>query len=102
MPDRSPATDRGNRAETADGGYFASLAQGRYLLVTTFRPKGAPVSARVQGVVEGDRAWFRVRSRSGTYRYLHGTDRVQVPGQLRAAAVRGGTAAGRRGGQLGR
>jgi hypothetical protein len=68
MPDRSPATDRGNRAETADGGYFASLAQGRYLLVTTFRPKGAPVSARVQGVVEGDRAWFRVRSRSGTYR----------------------------------
>jgi PPOX class probable F420-dependent enzyme len=78
MPDRSPATDRGNREETADGGYFAPLAQGRCLLVTTFRPKGAPVSARVQGIAAGDQAYFRVRSRSVTARYLRRADRVQV------------------------
>lgn len=56
------------------------MAQGRYLLLTTFRPKGAPVSARVQGIAEGNRAYFRVRSRSGTARYLRraGREPVQV------------------------
>lgn len=80
MPDRSTATDRKHREETADGGYFAALTQGSHLLLTTFRPKGAPVSTRVQGIAEGDRAYFRVGSRSGTARYLRraGREPVQV------------------------
>jgi PPOX class probable F420-dependent enzyme len=80
MPDRSTATDRKHREETADGGYFAPLTQGSHLLLTTSRPKGAPVSTRVQGIAEGDRAYFRVGSRSSTARYLRraGRDPVQV------------------------
>ena len=68
---------RGHREE-AGRGYFASLAKGRYLLLTTFKQKGTPVSAAVQGIVHGDRAYFRVRSRSGTARRLQHTDGVQV------------------------
>ena len=80
MPDRSTATDRKYREETADGGYFAALTQGSHLLLTTFRPKGAPVSTRLQGMAEGDQAYFRVRSRSSTARYLRraGRERVRV------------------------
>ena len=81
-PVTGPATrerrDRGDRAETGDGSYFAPLARARYLLLTTFRQKGTPVSAVVQGVADGDRAYFRVRSRSGTARRLRHTDGVQV------------------------
>ena len=58
--------------------YFAPLAKARYLLLTTFRPKGTPVSAPVQGIVDGDRAYFRVWSQSGTVRRLRHTDGVQV------------------------
>jgi len=70
--------DRGDREETGDGSYFAPLAKARYLLLTTFKQKGTPVSAVVQGVADGDRAYFRVRSRSGTARRLRHTDGVQV------------------------
>ena len=81
-PVTGPATrerrDRGDRAETGDGSYFAPLAKARYLLLTTFKQKGTPVSAVVQGVADGDRAYFRVRSRSGTARRLRHTDGVQV------------------------
>jgi PPOX class probable F420-dependent enzyme len=70
--------DRGDREETGDGSYFAPLAKARYLLLTTFKPKGTPVSAVVQGIADGDRAYFRVRSRSGTARRLRHTDGVQV------------------------
>ena len=70
--------DRGDREETGDGSYFAPLAKGRYLLLTTFKQKGTPVSAVVQGIADGDRAYFRVRSRSGTARRLRHTDGVQV------------------------
>src|SRR6266516_6457833 len=75
---RSPVTARSDREETADGSYFAPLAKGRYLLLTTFKQKGTPVSAVVQGIADGDRAYFRVRSRSGTARRLRHTDGVQV------------------------
>jgi uncharacterized protein len=68
---------RGYREE-AGGGYFASLAKGRYLLLTTFKPKGTPVAAPVQGITDGDRAYFRVWSPSGTARRLQHTDGVQV------------------------
>jgi PPOX class probable F420-dependent enzyme len=78
MPDRSPTTGRQHRQEAADGGYFAALTQGSHLLLTTFRPKGAPVSTRVQGITEEDRAYFRVPSRSGTARFLRRAGRVQV------------------------
>jgi PPOX class probable F420-dependent enzyme len=81
-PVTGPATrerrDRGDREETGDGSYFAPLAKARYLLLTTFKQKGTPVSAVVQGVADGDRAYFRVRSRSGTARRLRHTDGVQV------------------------
>jgi len=69
--------DRGYREE-AGGGYFASLAKGRYLLLTTFKPRGTPVSAPVQGITDGDRAYFRVWSQSGPARRLQHTDGVQV------------------------
>ena len=58
--------------------YFAPLAKARYLLLTTFRPNGTPVSAPVQGIVDGDRAYFRVWSQSGPARRLRHTDGVQV------------------------
>ena len=67
-----------NYRESHDGRYFAPLAKARYLLLTTFKQKGTPVSAAVQGIVDGDRAYFRVRSRSGTARRLQHTDGVHV------------------------
>jgi uncharacterized protein len=77
-PGRPSAADRRYREETADGSYFAPLAKARYLLLTTFKPKGTPMSAAVQGIVEDGRAYFRVRSRSGTVKRLRHTDGVQV------------------------
>jgi PPOX class probable F420-dependent enzyme len=82
-PATGPATgerrDRGDREETRGGSYFAPLAKARYLLLTTFKQKGPPVSAHVQAIVDdGGRAYFRVRSRSGTARRLRQTDGVQV------------------------
>ena len=64
--------------ESAGGGYFASLAKGRYLLLTTFKPRGTPVSTPVQGITDGDRAYFRIWSQSGTARRLQHTHGVQV------------------------
>ena len=75
---RSPGADRGYRAETADGRYFAPLAKARYLLLTTFKQKGTPVSTSVPGIVDGGRAYFGVWSQSGTARRLQHTDGVQV------------------------
>jgi uncharacterized protein len=75
---RPPAADRDCPAEPAGGSYFARLAKARYLLITTFKQKGTPVSGTVPGMVEGDRAYFRVRSRSGAARRLQHTDGVQV------------------------
>ena len=77
-PGRPPVVDRGYREETADSSYFAPLAKARYLLLTTFKPKGTPMSGAVPGIVEDGRAYFRVRSRSGAARRLQHTDGVQV------------------------
>ena len=74
----SSVADRGYREETAGGSYFTPLAEARYLLLTTFKQKGTPVSAPVQGIVDGDRAYLRVWSQSGTVRRLRHTDGVQV------------------------
>ena len=79
MPSRSPATDRKQQQdETADSSYFAPLAQGRYFLLTTSRPKGAPVSVRVPGVVDGARAYVQVWDGPGTGRRLRPAGEVQV------------------------
>ena len=72
---RGQPTGRAGRAPET---YFAPLAKGRYLLLVTFKPKGTPVSAPVQGITDGDRAYFRAWSRSGTARRLQHTDGVQV------------------------
>jgi PPOX class probable F420-dependent enzyme len=64
--------------DTVSGSYFASLAKARYLLLTTFKRKGPPVSAPVPGIVDGDRVYFGVSSRSGVVRRLQHTDGVQV------------------------
>ena len=74
----SSVADRGYREETAGDSYFAPLAKARYLLLTTFKQKGTPVSGPVQGIVDGDRAYLRVWSRSGTVKRLRHTDGVQV------------------------
>jgi uncharacterized protein len=70
--------DRGDRDETGDGSYFAPLAKARYLLLTTFKQKGTPVSTSVPGIVDGGRAYFGVWSQSGTARRLQHTDGVHV------------------------
>ena len=77
-PGRPPVADRETREETSGSSYFAPLAKARYLLLTTFKPKGTPMSGAVQGIVEDGRAYFRVRSRSGIARRLQHTDGVQV------------------------
>ena len=78
------------------------------------RPKGAPVSARVPGVVDGARAYVRVRDGSGPGRYLRHASQVQVTacgalglvsyGAPRYAGVRplGGEEAGRAAAHLAR
>ena len=64
--------------DTASGSYFASLAKARYLRLTTFKRKGTPVTSPVPGIVDGDRAFFGVSSRSGAVGRLQHTDGVQV------------------------
>jgi PPOX class probable F420-dependent enzyme len=78
MPNRAPATGGRQREETTDGSYFAPLTQGRYFLVSTPRPKSAPVSVRAPGLADGDRAYVRVWRGSGLARRLRHADRVQV------------------------
>jgi PPOX class probable F420-dependent enzyme len=78
MPDRTCATDDSGDRGPGDGGYFASLAPAGQLRLTTFPRDGIPVSASVRGVVDGDRAYFRVWNRSGTVHRLRHTDAVQV------------------------
>jgi PPOX class probable F420-dependent enzyme len=59
-------------------GYFASLRRGTYLMLTTFKPNGTPVSAPIHGMLDGDRAYFRAWNRSGTAKRLRRTAAVQV------------------------
>jgi len=72
------ATVSSYQQDAADSGYFAPLASARYLQLTTFKSDGIPVSAAVRGVVDGDRAYFRAWSLSGTVKNLRYTDEVQV------------------------
>ncbi len=78
MPDRACPADSSVRQEGADGGSFAPLAPARYLRITTFNRRGLPVSASVPVVVDGDRAYFRARNRSGTAKRLRHANAVQA------------------------
>jgi hypothetical protein len=40
---------------SAPDGYFASLGPARYMMLTTFKPNGTPVSAPMQVMADGDR-----------------------------------------------
>jgi PPOX class probable F420-dependent enzyme len=85
------ATGSGPRQEAVGRGYFAPLATARYLLLTTFSPDGAQVSAPVPGLADGDRAYFRAWSRSGVVRCLRHTQTVQVARCSRLGVVSYGT-----------
>lgn len=77
MSSRPSTTDRpGQRA--AESGTFASLASAKYLLLTTFKQDGAPVSVPVRVAADGERAYFRTSSASGTSKRLRHADWVQV------------------------
>jgi len=77
MPDRrSTAKDASQHEATTD--YFGPLRSARYMLLTTFKQDGIPVSTHVHGVVDGDRAYFRAWRQSGIAERLRHTDDVQV------------------------
>jgi len=87
MPDQRSATMEASQHEAsqheasqheASAGYFDPLRSARYLMLTTFKDDGIPVSAHVHGVVDGDRAYFRAWCQSGTAQRLRHTDEVQV------------------------
>jgi PPOX class probable F420-dependent enzyme len=78
MPDPACPADSSDQQEGADGGYFAPLTSARHLRITTFDRHGIPVSAPVPGVVDGDRAYFRARNRSGTAKRVRHADAVQA------------------------
>ena len=62
----------------AAGSYFAWLASARYVLLTTFRRDGTPVSAPVRVVADGNRLYFWAPGSSGTSKRIQRTDWVQV------------------------
>src|SRR5512146_699599 len=78
MPERPVPADGSDRQDTADGGYFDSLAPAGYLRLTTFKPDGVPVSCTVHSVADGGRAYFRAGTRSGSVKRLRHTGAVQV------------------------
>ncbi len=59
-------------------GYFAPLTTSKYMLLTTFRRTGEPVSAPVHVVAEGDVAFFRTWDVSGKGKRLRHTASVKV------------------------
>jgi PPOX class probable F420-dependent enzyme len=79
-----PSATGSSYQQEADDGYFAPLAPARYMLLTTFKPDGIPVSTVVHGVVDGHRAYFgsggllRVWRQPGTVKRLRHTGGVQV------------------------
>ena len=59
-------------------GYFAALTTSKYMLLTTFRRTGEPVSTPVHVVAEGDVAFFRTWDVSGKGKRLRHTASVKV------------------------
>jgi len=67
-------TDGAPREGAVGRGYFAPLTTVTYMLLTTFKPGNTPSSTRVRLVADGDRAYFRARSSSGTCKRLRQTE----------------------------
>jgi PPOX class probable F420-dependent enzyme len=59
-------------------GYFGSLCESDYALVTTFRRDGRPVATPVHIVTDGNRAFFRTWDVSGKAKRLSHSSRVEL------------------------
>ena len=73
-----PSTTDSSGHETPQGGRFVPLKSARYLLLTSFKQDGTPVSVPVRAVVVDNRAYFGVRDSSAAAKRLRHTDWVQV------------------------
>lgn len=78
MSDSTPATEGSYPEEPVDGGYFASLASAKHVLLTTFKPEGGQASVVVRGVVVDGRAYVWTWSHSDAMKHLRHTDEVRV------------------------
>lgn len=78
MPHRTSGAENSYQEDSADSGYFASLASARHMMLTTFHPDGRQESAVVHGVADGDRVYFGAWSHSGAVKNLAYTGEVQV------------------------
>lgn len=78
MPDRMSAPHSEVQGDSADGGYFTSLASAKRMMLTTFKPDGGQATTAVDGVTEGGRTFFRAWGHSDTVKNLRHSDRVQV------------------------
>jgi PPOX class probable F420-dependent enzyme len=78
MSERPVAAESSYQQEASHAGYFAPLASAKYMLLTSFKRNGTPVYTSVQGMVDGNRAYFRVWSRSGLVKRLRHTGAVLV------------------------
>jgi uncharacterized protein len=71
-------------------GYFAPLTASKYMLLTSFRRTGEPVSTPVHVVADGDVAFFRTWDTSGKGKRLHHVVAVNVaPCSLRGRRLGG-------------
>jgi len=73
-----PATAEGSSQHEAVRGYFAPLAPAKQVLLSMLTRHGAPVSAPVRVVADGDRAYFRTWPRSRIRKHLLHAGWVQV------------------------
>jgi PPOX class probable F420-dependent enzyme len=72
----------------SDEGYFAPLANAKYVQLTTFRRDGTPVATAVHIVADGNVAYFRTWDTTGKAKRLRHTHRVQVaPSTFRGRPV---------------
>jgi uncharacterized protein len=67
-----------SRGSGSSGGYFAPLANAKYVQLTTFRRNGTPVPTPVHIVVNGDVAYFRTWDTTGKAKRLRHTSSVRV------------------------
>jgi PPOX class probable F420-dependent enzyme len=77
VPDSQSATESSYQQGAAEG-YFGPLGSAKYMRLTTFKPDGLAVSSSVQGIAEGDKAYFRTWAQSDTAKRLRRIDEVQV------------------------
>lgn len=77
MSDRPSATESSYQQEDADG-CFAPLASAKYMLLTTFKPDGIPVSTVIARGGRRSPGLLRGLGPVGTVKRLRHTDEVQV------------------------